>query len=270
MHSSAIITVLGVLFLALVFIYRIQALHTKKIWHLSIQQLIFLVVIPGVVYPMIFSYLMSTTRLPKSNLTFISDGFLVNTILLCMMYSYGGIAIHAVTKMFSNFLKDKNSELAQINKFFHLKFSHNLIYSGVAISTLGITLLELNHVPDSGTISIGWGIARGLLLGISFAIFIYYYTRASSGNYRGKWGDLKLVFGVAWVGFSLLLYLVQKFDIGITEYQLLLPMLLSFSFVAGMSLILVLRRFKNGTIRLDFKKRIKRLFTFKHPRHTQP
>lgn len=209
---------------------------------------------------MIFSYLQSTLRLPKSESSIISDGFLVNTILLSMMYSYGGIAIHAITKMFSDHLKDTNTEIAQINKFFHLTFSHNLIYSGMAISSLGITLLELNHIPDNQPASIGWGIFRGLLLGLSFAIFIYYYTRASSSNeYRGRWGDLKMVFGVVWIGFSLLLYIVQKFDIGFSEYQLLLPMFLSFAVLAGLSLILVIRRLKNGTIKINFKKKISKI-----------
>jgi hypothetical protein len=199
-------------------------------------------------------------RLPKSETSFFPDGFLVNIVLLSLMFSYGGIAIHAITKMFSEYLKDKDSELAQVNKFFHLNFSHNLIYGGIIVTSLGITLLELNHIPTGGIANISWGIFRGLLLGISFATFIYYYTRASSDRYRGKWSDLKFFFGVAWIGFSLLLYVIEKFEIGFTEYQLLLPMLLSFSFVVGLSLILVIRRLKNGGLRIDFKKRVKRIF----------
>lgn len=256
MHSSAFITVFGVLCLVLVMLYRIKALHQKKIWNLSLQQIIFLVLIPGLVFPMVFSYLQSMLRLPKSDTAFLSDGLLVTIILLSLMYLYGGVAIHAVTKMFSDYLRDKDSELAKINKFFHLNFSHNLIYSGIIISSLGITLLELNHIPNDGIVSIRWGIFRGIVLGISFAIFIYYYTRASSDNYRGRWSDLKIFFGTVWVGFTLLLYIIGKFDIGFTEYQLLLPMLLSFSFVAGLSLIVVFRRLKNGGFRLNFRKKI--------------
>jgi len=205
---------------------------------------------------MIFSYLQSMARLPKSSNSFVSDGLLTNIILLSLMFSYGGIAIHAVTKMFSEYLKDKNSELAQVNRFFHLTFSHNLIYSGILVTSLGITLLELNHIPDNGLASIGGGLFRGLLLGISFAIFIYYYTRASSDSYRGRWSDLKFFFSVVWIGFAILLYIVQKFDIGFTEYQLLLPMLLSFSVIVGLSLILVIRKLKNGMWRIDFKKKV--------------
>jgi hypothetical protein len=236
--------------------YRIQALHIKKIWNLSLQQIIFLVLIPGLVFPMIFSYLQSMLRLPKSETAFFSDGLLVTIILLSLMYLYGGVAIHAVTKMFSDYLRDEDSELAKINKFFHLNFSHNLIYSGIIISSLGLTLLELNHIPNDGIVNIRWGIFRGIVLGVSFAIFIYYYTRASSDNYRGRWNDLKVFFGTVWVGFTLLLYVIEKFDIGFTEYQLLLPMLLSFSLVAGLSLVLVIRRLKNGGFRLNFKKKI--------------
>ena len=259
MHASSLLTVIGVMCFILVMLYRVQALHTKKIWHLSIQQIIFLVLIPGLVFPMIFSYLQAMLRLPKSDTAIFPDGLLVSAILLSLMYSYGGIAIHAVTKMFSSYLKTNNSELAEINKYFHLNFSHNLVYSGIIISSLGITLLELNHIPTDGVTTIRWGIIRGILLGLSFAIFIYYYTRATSDTYRGKWSDLKLFFGVVWVGFSLLLYVVQKFDIGFTEYQLLLPMLLSFSFVVGLSLILVIKKLKNGGLQLNFKKKISQI-----------
>jgi hypothetical protein len=256
MHGSSAITFVAVLFFISVMLYRVKALHRKKIWHLSLQQIINLVLIPGLVFPMIFSYLQAMLRLPKSNSTFFPDSVLVSTILLSLMFSYGGIAIHAVTKMLSEYLKDKDSELAQINKFFHLSFSHNLIYSGIIISSLGITLLELNHIPDDGIVSVRWGIMRGLLLGVSFATFIYYYTRASSNKYRGKWGDLKFFFGIVWIGFALLLYVIEKFNIGFTEYQLLLPMLLSFSLVVGLSLILVMKKLKTGKLRLYFKKKI--------------
>ncbi len=259
MHGSSFITVIGVLCLVMIMLYRIKALHTKKIWHLSIQQVIFLVLIPGIVFPMIFSYLQAMLRLPKSDTAIFPDSILVSTILLSLMYSYGGIAIHAVTKMFSSYLKNKNSELAEINKFFHLNFSHNLVYSGIIISSLGITLLEINHVPNTGITNLGWGIFRGIILGLSFAIFIYYYTRASSNSYRGRWGDLKLFFGTVWLGFSLLLYVVEKFDIGFTEYQLLLPMLLSFSVMVGLSLVLVIKKLKNGNLSINLKKKISKI-----------
>lgn len=258
MHSAALLTVILVFCFVLVFSYRIQVLHTKKIWNLSIQQLIYLVLIPGLVFPMIFSYLLSMSRLPKSTYSFIPDGFLINVILLSLMFTYGGIAIHAITKMLSEFLKDKNDEVAQINKFFHLSFSHNLVYSGILLTSLGITLLEINHVPDGNIISIGGGIIKGILLGISFAVFIYYYTKTSSNSYRGRWNDLKFFFGVVWIGFSLLLYVIQKFDIGFTEYQLLLPMLLSFSFVVGLSLILVFKKLKSGGFSINLKKKFKK------------
>jgi len=256
MHSSTLLTILGVLLSIFVPLYRIQSLHKKRIWNLSIQQITYLILIPGIVFPTVFSYLQSMLRLPRSKMTIFSDGLLVNIILLSMMFSYGGIAMHAVTKMFSEYLRKENNELAQINKFFHLTFSHNLIYSGIIISSLGITLLEINHIPNDGVSSIYTGILRGLILGVSFATFIYYYTRASSDSYKGRWGDLKVFFGILWVGFSILLFVIQKFDIGLTEYQLLIPMLLSFSLVVGLSLILVIKRLKNGGFRLNFKKKI--------------
>jgi hypothetical protein len=65
-------------------------------------------------------------------------------------------------------------------------------------------------------------------------------------QHRGRWSDLKVTFGVIWVGFVILLYIIQKLDIGLTEYQLLLPILLSFSGMTFLSIILVFRRVKRG------------------------
>lgn len=254
MRGTGLFTVLVVFVFVVASIYRIQSLHRKKIWHLSIQQMIHLVLIPGVLFPMVFSYLQVITRQPRNETVFLSDIFLVDTVLLSMMFAYGGVAIHAVTKMMQEYLINEKAEARQVNSFFHMTFSHNLTYAGMILASLGLTILELNHAPLQNPQSVYWGLIRGILLGASFFLTVFNYTRYSGGDF-GRWNDLKVTFGAVWVAFAVLLYVIQKLDPRFSEYQLLLPMFLSFSVMAGLSLVLVFRRLKKGRWRVDVEKK---------------
>jgi hypothetical protein len=182
MHNSGIFTLMAVLLLVAALIYRLEPLRQTKIWHLSIQQLIHLVLIPGLLFPTIFSYLQNIARSPQNSVIVFHDTFLVNGVLLSMMFGYGGVAIHAVTKMLSEYLREEQSELAEINKFFHLTFSHNMAFGGILAASLGITLLEVNHTPLVDPSSTGWGIIRGVALGLSFGLATYNYARYSASR----------------------------------------------------------------------------------------
>lgn len=254
MKGSGLFTVLSVFLLVAASVYRIKSLHRKKIWNLSIQQLIHLVLIPGIIFPLIFSYLQSVVKLPRNSSAVVSDGFLVNSILLSMMFAYGGIAIHAVTKMLQEYLVKDISEARRVNAFFHTTFSHNMAFVGIVLASFGLTLLEINHVPEGNVVSISSGIIRGLLLGASFGLAVWNYTRYTGGDY-GRWNDLKITFGAIWLVFAVLIYVVDKMDVGFSEYDLLLPMLLSFSGMVAMSLVLVVRRLKRGGWKISWKRR---------------
>lgn len=261
MKGTGIFTAITMIVMVAALLYRVQTLHQKKIWNLSVQQLIHLVLIPGILFPMIFTYLQGIVRLPRNTEAFLSDGFLVNMVLLSLFFTYGGVAIHAVTKMMSESLSGTETEAAQINAFFHMTFSHNLTFVGILAASFGLILLEINHIPSGGGLSLWSGLWRGLLLGGSFAFAAYNYTRYTGGD-LGRWNDLKITFGAAWLVIALLIYIVEKLDIGFSEYQLLLPMLLSFSIMAFLSLILVFRRIKRGQWRVKIgKKRLKRYLT---------
>lgn len=261
MKGTGLFTIVIVIVVVGALVYRVQTLHKRKIWNLSVQQLIHLVLIPGILFPMIFTYLQGFVRLPRNTEAFLPDGFLVNAVLLSLLFTYGGIAIHAVTKMMNEHLSGTETEAAEINAFFHMTFSHNLAFVGISVASLGLTLLEINHVPAGNAVSLWAGLWRGLLLGGSFALAAYNYTRYTGGD-LGRWNDLKITFGVIWLVVALLIYVAEKMDIGLSEYQLLLPMLLSFSVMAFLSLILVFRRIKRGQWRIKVgKKRLKRYLT---------
>lgn len=261
MKGTGLFTAMVIVVAVVALIYRIKTLHRKKIWNLSVQQLIHLVLIPGILFPMIFTYLQGIMRLPRSTEAFLPDGFLVNMVLISLLFTYGGIAIHAVTKVLSEHLSGTEIEAAQINAFFHMTFSHNLTYTGVVVGSLGLVLLEINHVSLLSPQSIFGGVWRGLLLGGSFFLMIFNYTRYTGGD-LGRWNDLKMTFGAIWLAFVALIYVVEKLDVGFSEYQLLLPILLSFSVMAFLSLILVLRRIKRGHWRVRVgRKQLKRYLT---------
>lgn len=260
MKGTGLFTTIIILVVVGALIYRIATLHRKKIWNLSVQQVIHLVLIPGVLFPMIFTYLQSIVRLPRTSEAFLSDGFLVNMVLLSLFFTYGGVAIHAVTKALQEYLEE-NTEARQINAFFHMTFSHNLAFVGILSTSFGLALLEINHVPTGNVMSLWSGLWRGLLLGGSFALAAINYTRYTGGD-LGRWNDLKITFGAAWIVVALLIYVVEKLDVGFSSYQLLLPMLLLFSAMAFLSLVLVFRRIKSGQWRVFVnKKRLKRYMT---------
>jgi hypothetical protein len=252
MIENNFLTLLVVLLLGGVFAYRMSFLQRKRLWHLSLQQVLQLVVLPGVFFPLIFSYVLTLMAQPLADRVILSDRFLVNMILLSVMFTYGAIAMHAVTKILNEHLSGLTTEAAEINKFFHMTFSHNLGYAGGVLLLLGITLLELNHVVVYSNYSMAAGVIRGVLLALGVSLATINYTRYSGGDV-GKWGDLKVFFAVVWLAMVILIYSIRKVRPEISEYQLLLPSLLGFSVMAIMGFVLVVRR-----VRRHWQLRIRR------------
>jgi hypothetical protein len=240
--------------------WRVQLFHRKLIWHLSYLQIFLLVVVPGLLFPRLFTYVLVLAQTPLRADIIISDVVLINIILLSVVFSYGGISIHTVTKMLSypHLLRYDDSEAGEMNKFFHLTFSHSLAFGGAVAGMVGITLLELNHVPMGDPSGLAGGLLKGLALGGLLLLGMYNYTRYQGDEYKGKWSDLKMVFLVAWVGFMLILYAVRRVNPAITDYQLLLPALMGFALLGFVNLFLVVRRLKRGGFWIDVRwKRIR-------------
>jgi hypothetical protein len=247
------LSLIAILGFGAVLIYPIGFLHRKKIFHLSLLQILYLVVIPGFLLVLGNSYIRQVLERPYIESSFLSDGFLVNLILLSMFFSYGGVAIHAVTKMLSEFLKkkDENDDFAMINRFFHLSFSHNLIFGGIILFVFGFVMLEFNHVPGGGEGNLWWLIIKGLILGISLVTAMFLYTRSRS-SYVGRWADLRAVFFVFWILGVILIYGLRYINLSWTSYNTLIPAVVSFGVVAFLNVVLVIRRLKNGKIVFDF------------------
>ncbi len=237
-HISGIVVVLVVALGA----QNTSFFKKKAIWHMSILQTLYLIVFPGVLFTIIYAYLEVVKVRPLIENPFLSDTTLGNIIMLSLFFTYGGVAIHAVTKMLSETsLRYEDSEEAQINRYFHRKFSHNLIYSGGIITVISITLLELNHIPANGYD--GWisPIIQGVIAGFIAIASMYIYTH-SHDHYTGRWADLKAVFLTLWVGFILLLYGAWRANPSLKEYQLIVPVMSSLTLIGILNVGLLIRR----------------------------
>jgi hypothetical protein len=253
MIYPGLLTILATAGVAGLLAYRTAYFHKRTLWRLSLQQILLLVIAPGILFPVAFNYLQAMVAMPTQTTPLISDRIVVTMTLLAMLFTYGGLAIHAVTKMLAEYLRNETSEAAQINKYFHLQFSHNLTFAGSLLVLLGFTLLELNHAPTQSSSSLVASMFKGGVLGGCFVLAMSNYTRFMGDTYFGKWNDLKLVFVVGWLGFMVLLYGVMRLDSAMTEYQFLLPTLISFAVTTVMSLFLVVRRLKRGGFRLGWR-----------------
>ena len=210
--SNDIFSFILVLLFAITLLYRISFLRNRELWHMSLLQILFLIVVPGFLFVICYSYIQSIVQTPRISRPVFADSFLIDAILLSMLFGYGGIAIHAVTKMLAETaLRYSGSEVAKLNKYFHLNFSHNLIYSSGLLVVVGMTLLELNHVPQKGYESWIAPIVRGFIVGMLWVLAMYEYTR-SKDQYVGRWADLKAVFIILWLSFVLLLYGIWKIN----------------------------------------------------------
>jgi hypothetical protein len=215
-----------------------------------------LVVVPGVIFPVFFGYLQSMLDKPLRNNTLVNDRVLVVIILLSILFSYAGIAIHAVTKMLSRVIDKTNREAYELNDYFHNQFSHTLTFSGFPLAIMGLALLELNHVPDTKPISIIGGMLKGLILGVGSWLGIQFWAK-----YIG-WLKLRPVFVVAWICFVLMLYGYKKVNPSITEYQLLLPTLFGFGLVVVLSFVVIIRKVGRGWKVYLSQKRLRKLTSF--------
>ncbi|MBI2337619.1 hypothetical protein HYU95_00390 [Candidatus Daviesbacteria bacterium] len=232
-------------------IYRISFFRKKTIGYFHLLQIIYLIIIPGIGLTLIFSYLASILKRPLISPPIMPDGLIFSFLIPAMFFTYGGIAIHSVTKMLWEYMKkDENDKAYRMNRFFHLTFSHNLIYSGGFLATLGLTLLELNRVPLENHTNQLFAIVRSIIMGTTLVIGVFWYNPYGRIS---RWSDLKTFFLVVWAGFLLLLYAIKKVSPDIQDYQLLLPALLASSLIAALNLFLVFKRLRRGGFRIYFR-----------------
>ncbi len=242
--TNHLISILILIIVAGVIAYQASFLKNRKIFHLSLLQILYLIFLPGAVFILVNSYVQSLLILPRAHTQFIRDGILIDTIFLAMFFSYGGVAIHGVTKMLSDTgLRHDSDESAEINRYFHLTFSHNLIYGGGLLFAVCLALLELNHTSVYNAPNLISLVIRGLLIACAILFAMYSYTH-SRDQYVGRWADFKAFFLIAWGGLILLYVAIKKTSPDFDSYQLLLPIFITLVVIALANIILVLRRIR--------------------------
>lgn len=252
MPESNIITIILVIIFAAALAYKSAFLKNKYIGRFTIHQVLYLVVIPGFIYTFFFAYIQSVLRRPLTDSAIAPDGLLVNTTLVAALYCYGGAAIHSISKMLSEALKTSQGPAKELNKYFHMNFSHNFIYSSAIAVAIGITLLEINHPYVNNPSNPLFAIARGIILGVSVVVSMYWYTSPKVEEHLGRWSDLKTTFLSLWIGLLLIVYAIKKTNPALTESDLLLTILVGFSIIAALNLILVYKRIKRRRIKITF------------------
>jgi hypothetical protein len=234
-------TILSITAIASAIAYRTQFFHKKKLGYISLLQVIYLLVIPAVTYTLVFSEVLDILKRPVSPYVFIPDKLLVTILFLSLVYTYGALAIHTLTKTLSRYFSyiEKRSVAFEVNEYFHLNFSHNLIYGGALVSFFTFAMLETNHVspygPDNG---ISMAILNGLFVGLSGIASFYFYEKKS-------WWDLKYVFMVFWIIFVLTMYSVREYFDVIRQYPLMLTSLIAFCMIAIMNLFIYTKKAKS-------------------------
>lgn len=252
MISGDLLSLVLILFFAGILAYQSAFFHDKKLGHFSLLQVLYLIIFPGFMFVVIYSHMRSILVRPIVGKVFIPDSLLEMSTLLAFFISYGGTAVHAVTKMLSETALRKDiSEVGRLNKYFHLQFSHNMMISGGIFTMIGLTLLELNHTPVEGYEGLFSPVIKGVIMGILLILAMYMYTR-SKDQYVGRWSDLKATFFLLWVGLILLLYVVRQVDPKARDYQLLIPSFLGLSVVALLNVGLVVRKLKSGKLKVRF------------------
>lgn len=234
-------TIISITAVAATVAYRTQFFHKKKLGYISLLQVIYLLVIPAVTYTLIFSEVLDILKRPVSPYVILPDKLLVTILFLSLVYAYGALAIHTLTKTLSRYFSyiEKQSLVYEVNEYFHLNFSHNLIYAGAIVSFFSFAMLETNHIspygPDNG---VSMAILNGLFVGLSGIASFYLYEKKS-------WWDLKYVFMVFWIVFVLTIYSVREYYDVIRQYPVMLTSLIAFCIIAIMNIMIYTKKAKS-------------------------
>jgi len=254
------VTMIAVLAFAASASHRLSILHRKKIKYFSLLQIFYIVIIPGILFTLLFTHLQSIISRPLLDDIIVSDKILTNSILLSALFTYGGVVIHSVTKLYATprLLRYDKTKAGEMNKFFHLKFSHNLIYSGIVALFVSLVLLEMNHYPNDNPSAISRATIKGILFGLSLFSALLFYTRPDKlfkdqKLYIGTWADLKLTFAAIWMGLLLIVYSIQDVNPAIRDYQLIIPSLVALAMVATISVLLLIHHHRK---KLPIHKRL--------------
>ena len=220
--------------------YKSSLLHNHKIGYISLLQIFYLIIVPGVTYTILFSYLLEILERPQNAYSFLNNRILVSILLLSMLYTYGALAIHGVSKTVASYFStiQKKSLAYKVNDHFHRQFSHNLALIGAFVSATCFAILELNHqspYPEKTKLTIT--ILNGIFIGVVSILTMSFYKK--------RWLELKVFFFSSWMLFITLGYAVKPYIKNVKSYPFTLMMLVAFTIVASLNIFLYIKKVKN-------------------------
>lgn len=253
MQSLDFLTIIAAVLIVAAFFHRISYFRTKKVGYFDLLQLLYLIVFPVTIYLVIFTHVQLLLATPPNGLGLFSDGILMNLFMISCMLTYGGVVMHAMGKMLSKELVGHDHLAAfKTNRFFHMTFSHNLMIAGSLAAALWLALLEINHAQLDNPADLIQSSLVGVVIGSVLWLSMYWYQKTTV-EHEGRWYDLRHTFIIVWILFAVLLYYYQSLNaeaFAYSEYVVAVFVALLVLMIA--SLILVIRRLKNGHLGLFF------------------
>lgn len=239
-------TVMTLLALSGALAYKLSFFHNRKIGYLSLLQILYLLVIPGITYAIIYSEMFDILSRPRNTYVLFSDKLLALLLLMSMLVTYGGIAIHTITKTMHEYFHplERFGLAYQVNEYYHLGFSHNLVYSGAVLVFTFFSLLELNHVSPEDNLAIAGLIIKGIFVGLATVAGLFYFIDRDK-----SWTELRYFFMSFWIALVLLIYSVKPYLSDIQDYPYTLMLLVSFVFLSAFNFILTYKKVKKSARR---------------------
>lgn len=240
MNNIELIIIGLIVLLAAVLGYRSKFLHNKKIGYISLLQILYLIVVPGILYTILISYVFDIIQRPLNNNIFLSDRLIISVLMLSILYTYGGLAIHSIGKTLSTYFTENNKQFLvfKVNKYFHREFSHNLVYIGACFSALCFALLEINHISPYPTgVKLIIPIVNGLIIGLSLISGLSWYKQ--------RWLELRFFFVSFWGMFVILLLAFKPYLKQVQSYPITFTMLIAGILIGLLNVFLYIRRVKN-------------------------
>ena len=145
--------VVGLIFIFAEYVYlsHPEKKFKKKILggNMDYVQLLLSFILPLLLNSIIFFDFLFILARPKINIVPVPDWLVVYFAFVCVWLSTIGTGIHLAAKRISWTLKNKeNSDTYKVNRFFHGRFSHDLIYVPIPILFFSLMIVETGRPID--------------------------------------------------------------------------------------------------------------------------
>jgi len=142
--------IIGLIFIFAEYIYlsHPEKKFKKKILggNMDYVQLLLSFILPFLLNSVIFFDFLFILARPKTNIIPIPDWLVVYSAFVCALLSAIGLGIHLAAKGVSWTLKNKeDSDTYKVNRFFHGRFSHDLIYVPTPLFFFLLMIVEMGH-----------------------------------------------------------------------------------------------------------------------------